>query len=313
MKILMEDTTTSKVAKRITALREASGVVTLGRVLTLVISTDEPGLESALTAANAASLEHPCRIILLALGDPDGPDRLDAELRVGGDAGASDVVILRGSGANARPDESLVAALLLPDAPIVVWWPGEAPAIPAETPLGRLAHRRITDTAAAPHAERGLWRRRDGHRAGDTDMAWTRLTLWRIQVAAILDDLDPTSVESVTVDGAPDSPSTLLLASWLGLCLSVPVTIAHSKRGHGIRAVRLRRRGGDVVLSRSQSEVAKLYQQGRPVQRISLPRRTDQDCLAEEMRRLDPDEILGDVLSRGLPGTDLKAVQASER
>ena len=69
VKIRMEDTTTSEVAKRITRLREASGVVTLGRVLTLVISTDLDGVEKALDAANAASLEHPCRIIVLALGD----------------------------------------------------------------------------------------------------------------------------------------------------------------------------------------------------------------------------------------------------
>ncbi|MDO5634075.1 MAG: glucose-6-phosphate dehydrogenase assembly protein OpcA [Micrococcus sp.] len=313
MKITMESTTTSQVAKRITALRDASGVVALGRVLTLVISTDADGVEPALRAANAASLEHPCRIVVLALGDPAGPDRLDAEIRVGGDAGASDIVILHCSGANAEPTESLVAALLLPDAPIVVWWPGLAPHIPAETALGRLAHRRITDTAASQHAERALWARRDGHRAGDTDLAWTRLTAWRTQMAAILDDLDASEITAVAVDGAPDSPSTLLLAAWLTLGLRVPVTIAHTQRGHGIRAVRLRRDRGDVVLSRSQSEVAKLYQQGRPVQRISLPRRTDQDCLAEELRRLDPDVILGQVLSEGLPRTDLEAVLASER
>ena len=77
--------------------------------------------------------------------------------------------------------------------------------------------------------------------------------------------------------------------------------------------MRLRCQDGDVVLSRSQSQVARLYQQGRPVQRISLPRRTDQDCLAEELRRLDPDEVFGAVLHRGLPRTDLSPVQASER
>ncbi len=313
MRIRMEDTTTSKVAKRITQLREAGGVVTLGRVLTLVISTDLAGVEKALTAANAASLEHPCRIVVLALGDRTAESRLDAEIRVGGDAGASDVVVLECHGANAEPSEALVSALLLPDAPIVVWWPGIAPHVPSETPLGRLAHRRITDTAASRHAERALWARRDGHRAGDTDLAWTRLTLWRNQLAAILDDQDPREIGSVTVDGAPDSPSTLLLAAWLTRALRVPVTIAHTKRGHGIRAVRLRRRRGDVVLSRSLSEVAKLYQAGRPVQRISLPRRTDQDCLAEELRRLDPDEVLGRVLAEGLPRTDLETVQASER
>ena len=124
MKIRMHDTTTSQVAKRITQLREKSGVVALGRVLTLVISTDDAGIESAVQAANAASLEHPCRIIVLALGDPAAPTRLDAEIRVGGDAGASDVVVLWCAGENAHAGESLVSGLLLPDAPIVAWWPG---------------------------------------------------------------------------------------------------------------------------------------------------------------------------------------------
>ncbi|MCK6095695.1 glucose-6-phosphate dehydrogenase assembly protein OpcA [Micrococcus sp. EYE_162] len=313
MKISMQDTTTSHVAKRLTRLREKGGVVALGRVLTLVISTDDAGIESALEAANAASLEHPCRIIVLALGDPAAPTRLDAEIRVGGDAGASDVVILWCTGDNAQADESLVGALLLPDAPIVAWWPGLPPAVPSATPLGRLAHRRITDSGASAHAESALWGLRAGHRDGDTDLAWTRLTLWRIQVAGILDNLDARSLTSVSVDGAPDSPSTLLLASWLTLGLRIPVTIAHSKVGRGIRSVRLRRPEGDVVLSRSQSQVARLYQQGRPVQRIALPRRSDQDCLAEELRRLDPDEVFGAVLHEGLPLADLSAVQASER
>ena len=62
-----------------------------------------------------------------------------------------------------------------------------------------------------------------------------------------------------------------------------------------------------------RTQVARLYQQGRPVQRIALPRRSDQDCLAEELRRLDPDEVFGAVLHEGLPLADLSAVQASER
>ena len=210
-------------------------------------------------------------------------------------------MVLWCAGENAHADESLVSGLLLPDAPIVAWWPGVPPEVPSATALGRLAHRRITDTASASAAEPALWALRAGHHEGDTDLAWTRLTLWRIQVAGIFDTLDVATLRSVTVDGAPDSPSTMLLAAWLTLTLKVPVTIAHSKVGHGIRAVRLRCTDGDVVLSRSQSQVARLYQQGRPVQRISLPRRTIQDCLAEELRRLDPDEVFGAVLHQGLP------------
>lgn len=309
----LNDVTTSTVAKEMNRLREAGGVVALGRVLTLVISTRPASVEKALTAANLASREHPCRIIVLAAGDRDAPTRLDAQIRVGGAAGASDVVILKGQGANAVESESLIGALLLPDAPIVAWWPHDSPPIPAESPLGRIAHRRITDSAAGHHARSALMALRTSYRAGDTDLAWTRLTGWRIQLAAIFDDLDPADVRAVTVEGAVDSPSTILLAAWLTRRLRVPVTMARSKAGQGMRSVRFSRPGGDVVLSRMAGDVASLYQHGRPVQRIALPRRTDQDCLAEELRRLDPDEIFGDVVQNGLPLTDLKEVAPSER
>ncbi len=43
--------------------------------------------------------------------------------------------------------------------------------------------------------------------------------------------------------------------------------------------------------------MAELTQPGQPAQRISLPRRSLKDCLAEELRRLDPDEIFGEALS----------------
>ena len=95
--------------------------------------------------------------VLVVDADPEAETSgLDAEIRVGGDAGASDVVILWCQGANAHAGEPLVAALLLPDAPIVVWWPGAPPEVPADTPLGRLAHRRITDSATCPDAEAAL-------------------------------------------------------------------------------------------------------------------------------------------------------------
>jgi glucose-6-phosphate dehydrogenase assembly protein OpcA len=313
MIIDVKDTTTSQVAKEMNRLRQAGGVVTLGRVLTLIISTSGDHVEHSIRAANLASREHPCRIIVIAAGDPEAETALDAQIRVGGDAGASDVVVLYGSGSNAVESESLIGALLLPDAPIVVWWPHDHPSVPADSPLGRIAHRRITDTATAASPQQALMHLRHAYRAGDTDLAWTRLTGWRIQLAAILDGLDPAEIRSVTVDGAEDSPSTMLLAAWLTSRLRVPVTMAHSKAGRGMRSVRLRRDGGDIVLSRPVGDVASLYQQGRPVQHISLPKRSDQDCLAEELRRLDPDEVFGDVVVHGLPLTDLKAVLPSER
>jgi glucose-6-phosphate dehydrogenase assembly protein OpcA len=47
-------------------------------------------------------------------------NRLDAEIRVGGDAGASEVIILRAYGEAGSDQLGLVTGLLLPDTPVVV-------------------------------------------------------------------------------------------------------------------------------------------------------------------------------------------------
>ena len=93
----LPDTTTTAVNKKLDELREKTGAVTMGRVLTLIIAPhSEDVLEESLKAANDASHEHPSRIIVTMRGDPYADDaRLDAQLRAGGDAGASEVVVLR--------------------------------------------------------------------------------------------------------------------------------------------------------------------------------------------------------------------------
>ena len=92
----MPDTDTREVSKRLVQLRESNGVVTMGRVLTLVVCTlDSSEAEDAIDAANDASREHPCRVIVLARGDRNAATRLDAQIRVGGDAGAAEVIVLR--------------------------------------------------------------------------------------------------------------------------------------------------------------------------------------------------------------------------
>lgn len=309
----LPDTTTSKVSKEIMTMRDKGGVVALGRVLTLVVITRSGHEEEAILAANEASREHPCRIIVLAEGSKSDDTRLDAQIRVGGDAGASEVIVLKGYGQLASESESLVSALLLPDAPIVAWWPHGVPEAAARTSIGSIAHRRITDSANESDPTAALFNIRRTYEAGDTDLAWTRLTNWRIQLAAVMEQLDDTPITAVTVEGASDSPSTVLLAAWLTLALNTPVTIAAGPPGTGLHRVRLARASGDIELNRPHRSVAELYQPDQPVQRISLPRRSLQDCLAEELRRLDPDDVFGEVITEGLARTNLRSVRTSER
>jgi glucose-6-phosphate dehydrogenase assembly protein OpcA len=296
----LPDTTTSQVAKNLVKAREEGGVVALGRVLTLIIAAPDDALEAAVDAANDASREHPMRVIVLTTSE--GEAHLDAQIRVGGDAGASEVVVLHAYGDAASNEESLVTGLLLPDAPVVVWWPTLAPEAPAESPLGRIAQRRITDAATATDVRAQLEVLGRTHVPGDTDLAWTRLTHWREQLAAVLDQPPFDEVTAVDVRGAADSPSTALLAAWLGLALDVPVRWAYepiAHWAHGIKSVRLTRASGDILLERPVPGSAMLTQPGQPDHELHLPRRTLRECLAEELRRLDPDVLYGRVITEG--------------
>ena len=302
----LPDTTTSQVSKTLVKIREEGGVVALGRVLTLVIATAPGGEEEAIEAANDASREHPMRVIVVSR-DPaesdDVPARLDAEIRVGGDAGASEVIVLRACGEAARNEEGLVMGLLLSDAPVVTWWPGAAPDVPGESPLGRIAQRRITDASTQPDPQGALHALATSYRPGDADFAWTRLTLWRAQLAAVLDQPPYEPITGVRVTGAVDSPSTTLLAAWLRLQLDAPATCVLTggeSNSHGIHGVQLDRESGTIELVRDLTGVATLRQPGQPVHDVALHRRNLRDCLADELRRLDPDELYGEVITNGL-------------
>ncbi|MBN9112498.1 MAG: glucose-6-phosphate dehydrogenase assembly protein OpcA [Pseudonocardia sp.] len=297
----LPSSTTSTVNRKLVELRESGGVMALGRVLTLVIVTDDGGgAEDAIEAANAASREHPCRVIVIARGARKAAPRLDAQIRVGGDAGASEVVVLRGYGplASEEAGAGMVVPLLLPDAPVVAWWPGEAPAVPSDDAIGRLAQRRITDALSARNPTKAFEQRRTGHVAGDSDLTWTRLTHWRALLATALDNPPHEPVTGAVVAGESVSPSTDLLAGWLAVRLDVKVKRSPATdNGGGMSSVQLTRRSGAIELLRPDGRTATLRQPGQPDRMIALTRRGVPDCLAEELRRLDPDEIYAEALS----------------
>ena len=69
MIIDLPDTTTSDDRPSAVDLRESGGAVALGRVLTLILVTEDARAESAIRAANDASREHPCRVIAVVRGE----------------------------------------------------------------------------------------------------------------------------------------------------------------------------------------------------------------------------------------------------
>jgi glucose-6-phosphate dehydrogenase assembly protein OpcA len=312
----LPNTTISKVSKELVQIREEGGAVALGRVLTLLIETDFKDLEESILAANEASRAHPCRIIVLANNEKaTKKSRLDAEIRVGGDAGASEVIVLKAYGEASSDPESLVTGLLLPDAPVVAWWPGIAPAKPSTSAIGRIAQRRITDAAAQNDPHAWLSNLAKNYAPGDSDFAWTRLTLWRAQLAAILDQPPYDPVTAVVVTGAVDSPSTDLLAAWLELKLKVEVSLVRTVRGKavaGIKGVKLVRKSGDIEIVRHVPDIATLIQPAQPTRDISLPRRSRRDCLIEDLRRLDSDDAFGKLITKGF-GTNRQAPKVSSQ
>ncbi|MGK5627376.1 glucose-6-phosphate dehydrogenase assembly protein OpcA [Streptomyces sp. URMC 123] len=305
MKIDLTETTSSKINAALVQGRRAIGTPAVGMVLTLVIVTDEENAYDALKAANDASREHPSRTLVVIKRASRSPRdrakaRLDAEVRVGADAGTGETVVLRLHGEVAAHAQSVVLPLLLPDAPVVVWWPVGSPLNPAADPLGALAQRRVTDTYAAEHPVRELTARAQSYTPGDTDLSWTRITPWRSMLAAALDQM-PCEIVSAEVTGEEYNPSCELLAMWLADRLGVPVERKGSQ-GPGLTSVRLESTDGSIVLDRADGALATLSIPGQPDRAVALKRRDTAELLAEELRRLDPDDTYASAVRIGVEG-----------
>ncbi|MER5969901.1 glucose-6-phosphate dehydrogenase assembly protein OpcA [Streptomyces sp. NPDC002055] len=293
MRTELTDTTSSQINNALVTARRATGTPAVGMVLTLVIVTDEGNHYDALRAASTASKEHPSRILVVIKRPGRSPRdrkmaRLDAEVRVGGETGIGETVLLRLHGELANHAHSVVLPLLLPDAPVVVWWPEDGPEDPGGDPIGQLAARRVTDAAATEDPVATLEQRAKAYAPGDTDLAWTRITGWRSVLAAALDQRH-SAIKSAVVEGEAYNPSSELLALWLADRLGVPVDRKISD-GPGLTAVRLETADGTICLDRANGSLAELAMPGQPDRHVALKRREVSELIAEELRRLDPDE-----------------------
>ncbi|MGP4003677.1 glucose-6-phosphate dehydrogenase assembly protein OpcA [Streptomyces sp. 8N706] len=302
MRTELTETTSSQINHALVKARRATGTPAVGMVLTLVIVTDEGNHYDALRAASEASKEHPSRILVVIKRPGRSPRdrkmaRLDAEVRVGGETGTGETVLLRLHGELAHHAYSVVLPLLLPDAPVVVWWPEEGPENPAEDPIGQVAARRVTDAAATEDPVATLELRAKAYSPGDTDLAWTRITGWRSVLAAALDQRH-SAIKSAVVEGEAYNPSSELLALWLADRLGVPVERTVSE-GPGLTAVRLETADGTICLDRANGSLAELAMPGQPDRHVALKRRETNELIAEELRRLDPDEIYAATVKFG--------------
>jgi glucose-6-phosphate dehydrogenase assembly protein OpcA len=287
--IELTHTNSAGIAAEFIRARKRAGSPAMGMVMTLVIVVDEDEAYAAMEHARAASQEHPARVLGVILGDARGHAEVNAQVGTG--AGWSgETALIRLNGEAVKHCDSVVLPLLLPDSPVAAWWPTDAPDEPAADPLGSLAQRRITDAAAVTRAKtKAIYRQCEAYAKGNTDLAWTRITPWRALLAAALDQY-PEKVVRASVTAERISPSAELLVAWLNDRLRVPVE-RHSSGGPGITEVVMTTRSGDLRITRPDGKLASFISPGQPDRPVALKRRTVPELLAEELRRLDEDDI----------------------
>ncbi len=95
---------------------------------------------------------------------------------------------------------------------------------------------------------------------------------------------------SAAVEAEADNPSAELLARWLEARLRVPVDRVVSA-GPVVTAVRLGTESGEIVIDRPEGPLATLSLPGQPPRTLALKVRPTSELIAEELRRLDADEM----------------------
>jgi glucose-6-phosphate dehydrogenase assembly protein OpcA len=296
--ISLTDTTSATISSEMVRARRSVGYPAQGMVLTLIIVCDESEFPSALEASMAAGREHPSRILLVVSAGGRGPS-LDAEVHIGGGT-PGEVVVIRMHGAVAAHPASVIRPLLLPDSPVVIWWPGKVPNNRAGDELAQLAMRRMTDAAASPRPLAALKARARDYTPGDSDLSWTRLTPWRALLAAALDQY-PAKIKSVVIESERGNPSADLLAAWLHSRLKVEVT-RKTSNGPGLTAVRMSTAAGDIAITRPDGRLASYAVPGQPERLVALKRRDFTELISEELRRMDADEIYEQTVKSLLDG-----------
>ncbi|GAA1449381.1 glucose-6-phosphate dehydrogenase assembly protein OpcA [Mycobacterium cookii] len=294
--IELTDTNSAKIAAEFVRARTRAGSPAMGMVMTLIIVTPEDDAAEAMRAAKRASREHPSRVLGVILGDARGSAVVNAQVG-SGDGWGGETALIRLKGEVVKHAESVVLPLLLPDSPVAIWWPTSAPADPASDPLGALAQRRITDSAAVSRGKATAMLAQCQHYSpGNTDLSWTRLTPWRALLAAALDQ-HPLKVTGAQVTAERVSPSADLLVAWLTDRLKVEVTRANSD-GPGITEVSMDTKEGAIRISRADGRLATFSSPHRPDRPVALKRREVPALLSEELRRLDEDDVYAHVAAR---------------
>jgi glucose-6-phosphate dehydrogenase assembly protein OpcA len=163
----------------------------------IAVVGDEPELGAISGVLERLSVTNPSRTLILLAQHTREADKLEAEVSAqerteSGHRVTTERVVLHAHGEPARHLASLAAPLLIPDLPVILWWPGRPEFdSPLFNDLCELADRLIVDTDEG-FDDTDLTRllgvaRRTTARASIGDLNWARLIAWRHTAAQFFD------------------------------------------------------------------------------------------------------------------------------
>jgi glucose-6-phosphate dehydrogenase assembly protein OpcA len=215
-----ENASIGEIERELAQLREASSLTEVGgnmrtSVMTHCVWVPQQWLDAAETTLAGMRERHPSRTILLVPA-PDEPDGLDALVSVrcfssGGRNVCSEVIELRLRGDRVLSPASIVLPLLISDLPVFCRWRGE-PGFeePPWEQLLDVADRLVVDSSEWPELRYGELAD-EFDRAVVSDIAWARLTDWRLELAGRWPEIRE---QEIRVSG-PRAEGALL-RGWLG-------------------------------------------------------------------------------------------------
>ena len=197
----------------------------------------------------------------------------------------------------------LLMALVVPDLPVVLWCRGPRAFLDRTLdPLFPMARKIIFDTGAARHAPSAIEFLRRVHQAGRTvaDLAWTRLTGWRENIASVFDAVgekpDKFPMVRVLHGGTRPSSEAIYLARWIDrACHGASVIL---EPADGLNEV-----VGGVVFSSAKDELSVRRRDGVIVAQSngrvftsSLPEAFEESSMRDELSILDRDPVFESVI-----------------
>jgi hypothetical protein len=198
-------------------------------VANLIIARDsEPAMAGAMEVAGNIIANNPCRMIQVT-SDPDlDPPALIAEVAVICQKSKTcqrcvccDQIRLAACGIMADNLPSMTAGLLVPDLPVIIWWPKPPFARKDFGRFAEQANRVIVDTAAYDQNDlrelAGFVEQSRQTGTAVSDLNWARLTTYRQIFAQFFDSLECrdylAAIHSIRIEAA--ASTGLLLAGWL--------------------------------------------------------------------------------------------------